>query len=195
MLNFDHPDWHYGLSYTDNKSFVFPKIPKCASSWAEQYFLALGWQKKSFVTQQLFDLNALVFLREPKERYIAGLGEFLNRQHDSLYPEAIKSVEFRNEIFNEVFNKLTLDPHTSLQTFFVSKLNNPVYFKVDESLSETVASFLGTPVDNTFVNSKIHGVGWRELAMDYLSTNELASKTLDSYLKTDYDLFTAVRFQ
>jgi hypothetical protein len=195
MLDFQYPGWHYGLSYTDNTTFVCPKIPKCASSWAEHYFLALGWEKKSFDVHRLFDLNALVFLREPKERYIAGLGEFLTRQHDSLYSEAIKSVEFRDEIFREVFNKLTLDPHTSPQTFFISKLNNPVYFKVDESLSETVASFLGTPVDNTLVNSKVHGVGWRELAMEYLSTNELATKTLDSYLKTDYDLFKAVRFQ
>ena len=94
-----------------------------------------------------------------------------------------------------MFNKLTLDPHTSLQTFFISKLNNPVYFKVDESLSETVASFLGTPIDNTLVNSRVHGMGWRELALAYLADNELATKTLDSYLKTDYDLFKAVRFQ
>ena len=86
MLYFQHSDWHYGLSYTDNKSFVLPKIPKCASSWAEQYFLALGWEKKSFVVESLFDLDALVFLREPKERYIAGLGEFFSRHYSSLYP-------------------------------------------------------------------------------------------------------------
>jgi hypothetical protein len=194
MLNFQYPGCHYGLSYTDNKSFIYPKIPKCASSWAEQYFLALGWEKKSFVVDHLVDVNALVFLREPKERYIAGLGDFLNRQHDFLYPEAIKSVEFRNEIFTEVFKKLTLDPHTALQSFFIRNLTNPVYFKVDDNLSETVASFLGTPVNNTFVNSKVHGIGWRELALEYLANNDLATKTLDSYLKTDYDLFNTVRF-
>jgi hypothetical protein len=195
MLDYQYPGWHYGISYTDNKTFVCPKIPKCASSWAEQYFLSLGWVKKSFVAHNLFDLSALVFLREPKERYIAGLGEFLNRQHDSLYPQAVKSVEFRNEIFREAFDKLTLDPHTSLQTFFISNLNNPIYFKVDDSLSETVASFLGTTVDTTFVNSMVHGVGWRELALEYLANNELASKTLDSYLIADYNLFNTVRFQ
>ena len=194
MLDFQNPNWHYGISYTDNKSFVCPKIPKCASSWAHEYFLALGWEKKSFVAENLFDLNALVFLREPKERYIAGLGEFLNRQHDSLYPEAVKSVEVRNRIFTEVFKKLTLDPHTSLQTFFIRNLNNPIYFKVDDSLSETVASFLGTSVHDTFVNSKVFGMGWRDLALEYLANNELATKTLDSYLKTDYDLFNSVRF-
>ena len=194
MLDFQHPDWHYGISYTDNKSFICPKIPKCASSWAEQYFLALGWERKSFVAERLVDLNALVFLREPKERYIAGLGEFLNRHHDSLYPDAVKSVEFRNKIFTKVFNKLTLDPHTALQSFFIRSLNNPVYFKVDEGLSETVASFLGTPIDNTFVNSKMRGMGWREFALEYLANNESATKTLDSYLKTDYDLFNTVRF-
>lgn len=195
MLDFQHPDWHYGLSYTDNKSFVLPKIPKCASSWAEQYFLALGWETKSFVDERLFDLNALVFLREPKERYIAGLGEFLNRRHSALYSKASKSVEFRNEIFKEVFSKLMFDEHTSPQTFFIRGLNNPVYFKVDESLSETVASFLGMQIDTTFVNSKVFGLRWRELVLDYLSNNELAIKTLDSYLKTDYDIFNSVRFQ
>ena len=194
VLDFQHPGWHYGISYTDNRSFVCPKIPKSASSWAHEYFLALGWEKKSFSVHRLFDLKALVFLREPKERYIAGLGEFLNRQHDSLYPEAIKSAELRNEIFSEVFKKLTLDPHTSLQTFFIQNLNNPIYFKVDDSLSETVASFLGTSANNTFVNSKVHGMGWRELALEYLANNELATKTLDSYLKIDYDLFNTVRF-
>lgn len=194
MLHFQNPGWHYGLSYTDNKSFVLPKIPKCASSWAEQYFLALGWERKSFVAERLVDLNALVFLREPKERYIAGLGEFLNRHHDSLYPDAVKSVEFRNKIFTKVFNKLTLDLHTALQSFFIRSLNNPVYFKVDEGLSETVASFLGTPIDNTFVNSKMRGMGWREFALEYLANNESATKTLDSYLKTDYDIFNTVRF-
>jgi hypothetical protein len=194
MLDFQHPDWHYGLSYTDNKSFVCPKIPKCASSWAQEYFLSLGWEQKSFVVDNLFELNALVFLREPKERYIAGLGEFLNRRHSALYSKAKKSVEFRNEIFKEVFDKLMFDEHTTPQTYFIQQLTNPTYFKVDENLSETVASFLGTPVHSTFVNSKFFGMNWRDLALEYLSNNELATKTLDSYLKTDYDLFNSVRF-
>jgi hypothetical protein len=193
-IDAQNPGWHYGLSYTDNKSFVYPKIPKCASSWAQEYFLAQGWEQKSFVGDCLFDLNALVFLREPKERYTAGLGEFLSRNYDFLYPEAITSVEFRNIIFKQVFSKLRLDPHTTLQSFFIRNLTNPVYFRVDDSLSETVASFLGTPVNNTFVNSKINGMGWRELALDYLANNESATKTLDFYLKTDYVLFNSVRF-
>jgi hypothetical protein len=193
-IDAQNPGWHYGLSYTDNKSFVCPKIPKCASSWAEKYFLELGWEKKSFSAHGLFVLNALVFLREPKERYIAGLGEFLSRNYDFLYPEAITSVEFRNRIFKHVFSKLRLDPHTTLQPFFIQNLTNPVYFKVDDSLSESVASFLGTPVNNTFVNSKINGLGWREFALDYLANNESATKTLDFYLKPDYDLFNSVRF-
>jgi hypothetical protein len=193
-IEVQHPGWHYGLSYTDNKSFVCPKIPKCASSWAQEYFLTLGWEKKSFHVHGLFDLNALIFLREPKERYIAGLGEFLSRYYDCLYPEAKKSAELRNEIFSEVFKKLRLDPHTSLQPFFIRNLTNPVYFKVNDGLSETVAAFLGTPVYNTFINSKVNGMGWRELALEYLANNELATKILDSYLKTDYDLFNSVRF-
>ena len=194
MLDFQHPDWHYGISYTDNKSFICPKIPKCASSWAEQYFLALGWEKKSFDVYRLFDLNALVFLREPKERYIAGLGEFLSRHHSFLYHEATNSVEFCNNIFKVMFSNLLFDEHTSPQTFFIRSLNNPIYFKVDDSLSETVASFLGTPVDSTFVNSRVNGMGWRDRALEYLANNELATKALDSYLKTDYDLFNSVRF-
>lgn len=194
MLDFKLSDWHYGLSYTDNKSFVYPKIPKCASEWGKQYFLALGWKHKSFVVDSLFDLTALVFLREPKERYIAGLGEYLSRHHRSLYHEATNSVEFCNSIFKLIFRDLLFDEHTCPQTFFIQNLTNPVYFKVDDNLSETVASFLGTPVNNTFVNSKVNGIGWRELALEYLANNELATKTLDSYLKTDYDLFNSVRF-
>jgi len=195
MLDFQNNKFHYGISYTDKKTFLCPKIPKCASSWAEHYFLSLGWQNKNFFNHCLFDLTSLVFLREPKDRYIAGLGEFLFRHHDLLYIDACKSIELRNTIFDAAIEKLMLDAHTTPQTFFIQKLTNPIYFKVDDTLSEAVASFLGITSYKEIINSSGRTLGWRELALEYLENNELATKTLDSYLKTDYDLFNTVRFQ
>jgi hypothetical protein len=95
MLDFQHPDWHYGLSYTDNKSFVCPKIPKCASSWAQEYFLSLGWEQKSFVVDNLFELNALVFLREPKERTCTTRNDPIQNENKERQGRDIEKVRMR----------------------------------------------------------------------------------------------------
>jgi len=182
----------FGLSYT-NGTFIYPKIPKCASTWAEIYLTSLGWNPSYFHLAKLSDLPALIFLREPKDRWISGVCEFLFRYHNSLYYDATTSIETRNRIFDVIFDNLCMDEHTAGQTFFIRGLSNPIYFKVDKSLSDSVASFLGTKVNKNIMNSRTGRV-WTNLMFDYLADNNLATEKLDLYLKTDYDLFNTVRF-
>lgn len=186
---------HYGVSYTNNE-YMCVKIPKSASTWAKQYFHSLGWEDINFAITKSFDIPTLVFIREPKDRWIAGVSEFLERYYNNLYEEATQSTELRDSIFDSIFDKgLSMDSHTTPQTYFLRGLTNPIYFKVDDDLSEKVASFLGTIVDKERVNSKLSNPTWRVLATEYLDKNELATKTLDSYLETDYKLIKEVRFQ
>ncbi len=191
----DHIFKHYGISYT-NREFLCVKIPKSASTWAKQYLHSLNWKDINFATNKTFDIPALVFLREPKERWIAGISEFLERNNHHLYDEAVLNAELRDEIFNCIFDTgLGPDPHSMPQTYFIEGLTNKIYFKVDKNLSKKVAIFLGARIDREIVNSRMHHPTWRILAKEYLAKNKMANKTLDSYLKSDYDLFKEVSFK
>lgn len=186
---------HYGVSYT-NREFLCVKIPKSASTWAKLYFCSLGWEDTNFVTNKTFDIPALVFIREPKERWIAGISEFLERYHHDLYEQAVLSTKFRDSIFDCIFDTdLSPDSHSMPQTHFIKGLTNKIYFKVDKNLSKKVAIFLGARIDREIVNSKANYPSWRILAQEYLAKNKMANKTLDSHLKSDYDLFKEVSFK
>ena len=69
------------MSHADSQ-YMYINIPKNASSWTKPNLLDHSWEFYNYRTDNL-DKQALVVLRDPVDRWISGIAEFLTLYHSS----------------------------------------------------------------------------------------------------------------
>jgi hypothetical protein len=91
-----------------SKHVTFVHIPKNASSFVKGCLINNGWQhSNTFVPSNHY----LVVLRDPLERWLSGMAEYqVNSNQLDLDAHTI-------------FNTITFDDHTELQTYFLKDVN------------------------------------------------------------------------
>ena len=116
--------WH-------SKGITFVHVPKNASSFVKGCLINNGWQySKTFVPSEHY----LVVLRDPLERWLSGMAEY-----------QVNSKQLDLDV-HTIFNTITFDDHTELQTYFLKDVNiaKTTFLKFGDNLRNDLNTFLLT---------------------------------------------------
>lgn len=121
--------WHYS-------NLTFIHIPKNASSFVKGCLINNGWQHSDTLIQAP---KYLVVLRDPLERWLSGMAEFM-----------VNSNQLDLD-FHTIFNTITFDDHTELQTYFLQNINivDTTFLKCNSDLRKNLNKYL---LENNFSN-------------------------------------------
>ena len=182
-----------------NSDLMYIHIPKNASSWTKPNLQDWGWEFYNYHSDQLSAKTPLIVLRDPVDRWLSGIAEYLYLYH--------KNIDFAfagRAFFDLVFDKIAFDDHTEKQVYFVDNidLSKCVFFKCGPDYRQQFSQFLNE-----------HGMPNRYNKYDYQHVSDLSperkrfkeifteqlknSKYLyqvKEYFKQDYELIEQVQF-
>jgi len=172
----------------NNKTYIH--IPKNASSFIKGVLIGSGgfWHH----SQTLINSNEnLIILRDPIDRWCSGITQYLHNNNLELS-------------IDEVFDKITFDDHTDLQTYFLQgvDLNHATFMSVDNNLKANLANWVYNNGYRTNVDIAIQYNASNEdnrvTTKDYY-TNLLKQRPdlmlkLKKYFDADYELINRVKF-
>ena len=204
-----------------NPDYIFIPIPKNASSYTKRIWkLQCGMTTNvpdNFITNPIqLSKKKIVVLREPYERYISGLLEYLYRAQISC-----DQVDF-----DDLFKTFAFDGHTSLQVQFLEGIDTDtcIFLKFGSSYSNDLThliqhklhrnqkfqfpgeEFTGRRYDKTSSASEKVAILKNETSIvplkvemldkltEYLDNHEEVVLSLKEYLIPDYNLFNNVQF-
>ena len=184
--------------------FSYVNIPKNASS--EFKFIFNDWKKSNYNVDAPPDNKYIVILRDPTERWISGITEFLIGKNS--YPGQLNKELSIDEIAtaiespfvqNLISNFVIFDAHTLPQCYFLQNLNmsDVAFFYQDQQVVNRVTDYVGlhaqiTNANNTMANEKKIIISTTIKKM-ILKNNSL-QKIIDTHYYCDHKLFDKVSF-
>jgi hypothetical protein len=154
-----HP---FGQSYCLVKDdparcLIYVNIPKNASSWTKHHTpgYLFNYRTKTFCqdfdgskwSEHLNNDQYIVILREPINRWVSGLAQYLY----GWAPD--HSLHINNVDWNMIFDTVVFDSHTYRQCNFIQGIDHSkiIWLRCDDTLSKNyskiIEQFTGTPVD------------------------------------------------
>ncbi len=201
------------LEYYKNKGHVFGEcmshpehdlmyinIPKNASSWTKNNLLEFNWEHYNYHTDNLYHKHALIVLRDPVERWLSGIAEYMY-----LYHQNLDSAHFSSCFFDIIFDRVSFDDHTEQQVLFLEKLNldNCTFFLCGSNYRTLFGQFL----NNHGMPNRYHNYDYQHVTEDsperkkfkriFKQTIENNSKYLyniKTFFSKDYKLINSVKF-
>lgn len=137
-----------GLISPDRKFFIF-KIPKNASTFIVKNLTALGWEHASY--GEFACENTIAILRDPVERWISGIVEYLFLYHENVLGNLADPFNYEYlPLLGEklglslLFERIVFDDHTDRQCSFLKNVNidSTIWFKFDNNLNKNLSTFL-----------------------------------------------------
>lgn len=118
---------------------MYVNIPKNATSWTKPNLLDWSWEVYNYHTDNLYHKTAMVVLRDPVERWLSGIAEYLY-----LYHRDWNNKSFTPELLDLIFDKIAFDDHTEKQVYFIEglDLSRCVFFWFDENYRQNFSTFL-----------------------------------------------------
>ena len=95
--------------------FMYVYIPKNASSWTKPNLKDWGWEFYNYHTDYL-NKHALVVLRDPVERWLSGIAEYLTLYHTDMQTPFYETERL-------IFDRVTFDDHTEKQVKFLEGID------------------------------------------------------------------------
>ena len=199
-------DEYYGLCYskTDQASdLIYINIPKNASALTGGKLREVGYNEYNYHILKKYDSPAYVVLRDPLQRWVSGIIEYLTR-----FVKTQEDVESLSNklLIDIIFSKLEFDAHTDQQINFLQGIetSNVTFVWLDENYKNKFSTFFastqGLPNHwnssrpmNTTEQSSIK----RQLKLTIaklLDNNSLRVERIKDYYKHDYDLINSVEF-
>lgn len=187
--------------------FCYVNIPKNASSELSKLFHR--WIKVTSGFAKNSECEYIVVLRDPTDRWISGLAEFLAGDATRLgrlnaeldlgeFEKIVGSKFFQNFIFDQVI----FDSHTLPQTWFLQglELDQIKFFYMDDQVVNRIADYTKVNLDqyepsrsnNSLTNTKKQII-IKQLKL-LLQDPELG-KIIDTHYYADHQLFDCVKFQ
>ncbi|CAB5215163.1 hypothetical protein UFOVP190_425 [uncultured Caudovirales phage] len=186
------------MSHPDS-DLMYVNIPKNASSWTKPNLLDWSWENYNYHTDNLYHKNAIIVLRDPVDRWLSGIAEYLYLYHRDWPNEA-----FTESMLDLVFDKIAFDDHTEKQVYFVKglDLSRCVFFWFDDNYRERFGRFLA---ENGMPNkyhryAKQHVSDLEPIRKNYKEIFASAIKDskylyqIKQYFKQDYELIDSVTF-
>lgn len=196
------------LDYYKNKGHVFGEcmskpdtdlmyinIPKNASSWTKPNLKDWSWEFYNYHTDNLYDKHALVVLRDPMERWLSGIAEYMTLYHVDADPTAW---------FDLIFERIAFDDHTESQLLFLQgiNLNNCTFFLCDKNFKSNFSDFLNKhDMPNSYDRYEDQHVTansperarFKNIFAEALKNSKYNQK-VEWYFEKDYKLLRSVQF-
>ena len=187
------------MSYP-NHDFMYIHIPKNASSWTKKNLLDWNWEYFNYHTDHLYHKHAIVVLRDPVERWLSGIAEYM-----FLYHKNIDTDHLPECFFDLIFDRIAFDDHTEQQVLFLEKLNleNCTFFMCDHSYRNLFSEFLKTKgMQNRYFNYEYQHMTendpyrkkFKQIFTNAIEKNSKYHNNLKSYFSKDYQLLNSVNF-
>ena len=182
-----------------NTDLIYVNIPKNASSWTKKVLQDIGWEFYNYHTDDLYHKHACVVIRNPIERWVSGIAEYMY-----LYHRNLKSEDLSDCFFDLVFNRIAYDDHTEQQILFLEKLDktNCTFFMCDKNYKHNFSNFLNeNNIKNSFNDYEYIHVTDNDVDRKYFK-NIFESKLklsdnldkLNQYFQKDFDLINTITF-
>ena len=187
----------YGQCMTKSDTdLAYVNIPKNASSWTKPNLLDWGWEYYNYHEDQI-DKTFIVVLRDPVERWISGIAEYL-----TLYHPNFKLHEF--EALDLIFERVSFDDHTDRQVNFIHGLDTDscIFLWCDQRYRHNFSALLEEHrmmnqyykydyqhiSENNEHRKKFKGIFTREIL------NPRYMQLVQQYFEPDYQLINSVNF-
>ena len=217
--------YEYGSGMLGPNHFQFVvNIPKNASSFVHSWTSAFGWRANS-INQYIHNIGeVIVILRDPVDRWISGISQYLNTYilsvvgpNGPIFPnDPITKFDYvmTAEDFINAYNQNTerllfdvifqFDDHVWPQVDFFKDLypeKRRTYFYLDDKFESKLASYLNINTINELDqdrNSSLSNKNMKTLH-DFFTERlilrpELKKRIIDAYCR-DYELINSVTFQ
>ena len=172
----------------NNKTYIH--IPKNASSFIKGVLIGSGgvWRH----SQTLINSNEnLIILRDPIDRWCSGITQYLHNNNLELS-------------IDEVFDKITFDDHTDLQTYFLQgvDLNHATFMSVDDNLKANLSNWIYNRPYRTNVDIAIKynasveddRITTKNYYLNLLDQRPDLVLKLKKHFEADYELINRVKF-
>jgi len=187
------------MSHPDT-DLMYVNIPKNASSWTKPNLLDWGWEFYNYHTDNLYNKHALVVLRDPIDRWLSGIAEYMYLHHREL-----DTAHLSNSFFNLVFDRIAFDDHTEQQVLFLESLNvtNCTFFYFGPQYRELFSTFLNANgMPNRYHNYEYQHVTehdsdrrkFKQIFKKILNNNPKYIRNLEWHFTKDYKLINSVKF-
>jgi hypothetical protein len=187
------------MSHPD-RDLMYINIPKNASSWTKPNLLDWHWENYNYHTDNLYHKHALVVLRDPVERWLSGIAEYMY-----LYHQKLDSAHFSSCFFDIVFDRVAFDDHTEQQVLFLEKINldNCTFFLCGPDYRKSFSQFLndhGMPnkynsydyqhvTENSPERKK-----FKQIFKHTIENNSKYLYNIKTFFSEDYKLINSIKF-
>jgi len=176
---------------------MYVYIPKNASSWTKPNLKDWGWEFYNYRLDNL-DKHSLVILRDPVDRWLSGIAEYLTLYYPNM------QVPF-NETTELIFDRITFDDHTESQVKFLVGLDtdNCTFMWCNQDYRNNFSQFVSTHLGD----NKYYKYDYQHVSDDCLTRRRFKNifKTLldqepkylqhiKNYFEEDYRLIEQVQF-
>lgn len=186
------------MSRADSE-LMYVYIPKNATSWTKPNLQDWGWEFYNYHTDGLMHKTALVVLRNPVERWVSGIAEYLY-----LYHRDIDTAQFNTAFYDIVFDKVAFDDHTERQSYFINGLDRSrcVFFNFDNDYRVKFSKFLTEHnMPNRYYNYEPQHVSdndakrreFKKLFREQLQNSKYLNQ-IEDYFRQDLQLIESVNF-
>ena len=191
-----------GMFVKDN--LVYIPIPKNSSSYIGQLLLKNGWGIGNFLTTDLTNKQLIILLRDPIERWISGMAEYLCSlllKNGKTSDDIIKN--WNNIIQDLIFDRVIFDDHTEKQVYFIQSIpiENCVFFNSAKQPEQAVKQYLTTHdvdlnIDMVIDRNQTQGNKYKEPLVDFLrdqlAQNPSLTNKLTNTYREDYTLWNVI---
>ena len=191
-----------GMFVKDN--LVYIPIPKNSSSYIGQLLLKNNWNIGNFLTTDLTNKQLIILLRDPVDRWISGMAEYLCSsllKNGRTSDDIIKN--WNNIIQDLIFDRVIFDDHTEKQVYFIQSIpiENCVFFNSAKQPEQAVKQYLTTHdidlnIDIVIDRNQAQGNKYKESLVDFLRDQlaqnpNLTNKLINTY-REDYTLWNVI---
>jgi len=178
---------------------MYIHIPKNASSWTKPNLKDWGWEFYNYHSDDLSSKTPLIVLRDPIDRWLSGIAEYLYLYH--------KDIDFAfagKPFFDLVFDKIAFDDHTEKQVYFIEgiDLTKCVFFKFGPDYREQFSQYLNAQgMTNRYFNYNYQHVSddsperkrFKEIFREQIKNSKYLEQ-VKNYFKQDYELIEQIQF-
>jgi hypothetical protein len=176
---------------------MYVYIPKNASSWTKPNLRDWDWEFYNYKTDNL-SKHALVILRDPVERWLSGIAEYLTLYHPTMQTPFYETSEL-------IFDRICFDDHTEKQTKFLDGLDtdNCTFMYCDKHYRENFSKFIAMNLgDNKYYNYNYQHVSedspnrkrFKLIFQRLMDDNPKYLENVRNYYEDDYRLIDNTEF-
>jgi hypothetical protein len=187
------------MSHPDT-NLMYIYIPKNATSWTKPNLLDWKWENYNYHKDNFYHKTAIIVLRDPVDRWVSGIAEYLYLYHRNLKPGSHLPIG----ILDLIFDKVSFDDHTERQIYFIEGIdpNKSVFFKCDFDYRRKFSHYLYTQnMPNNYSTYDFQHVSseyperqeWKKFIRHQLENSKYLFQ-IQQYFKLDYELINQVQF-